>query len=373
MSDRRVGIIVNSKQDIFSSGMVQNAYFIKLCLETLGFMCDFLSFDENPPPFKYKSIPVKRIDFKNSVFDIKNYHTLITVAFGLGKTEHDICKENKTAVVSFICGNHFMHDIENFVRGNDNGRLSFVGSATHSDELWVIPCYKYALTYLETIRKRPAFIVPHLWSPIIIEEMTALANKPKDKLYYMMPRANPSKITLLIAEPNVALFKGSWMPVCAGEYLHQKNAELIDEVYAFSWPDNSHSYTMSNSLSLGKKLRRFKRLTMPDIMTHFNTLSSMPIFVSHQINNSLNYLYYECLYYGWPLVHNSVDLEGCGYYYKENDIEACANAILYAQKHHIKNIESYKAKAREYLRRVDPFDPDVQSTWRQYMNSVKRA
>jgi len=96
----------------------------------------------------------------------------------------------------------------------------------------------------------------------------------------------------------------------------------------------------------------------------------MPIFVSYQINNSLNYLYYECLYFGFPLVHNSPDLEGCGYYYPENDLAKCAEMILYAQKHHHKNLSEYVAKGRKYLERVDPLNSSVANTWKQLLDSV---
>jgi hypothetical protein len=366
--NKKVGIIIGSNLNIFSSGLIQNAYFIYQCLSNLGIACEFLSIDDNPLPFDYKNIPLKTFGVNKIGFNIQEFHTILTVSIGLTKEEYELCISNKVSVVAFICGNQFMHDIETFLFGSKGN--TFIGKGSYSDELWVIPCYKFALTYLETIRNKPAFIVPHLWSPCIIEDAVKnKLNKDVSLLDYSV-KHNTKKLTLLIAEPNIALFKNSWLPIVAAEHLHMKNPELFEYVFAFNWPDNAHATKMGDNLTLGSKLRRFKRLSMAEIMTHFNSENSMPIFVSYQINNSLNYLYYECLYFGYPLVHNSPDLEGCGYYYPENDIAKCAEMILYAQKHHHKNLANYIAKGRKYLERVDPLNTGVANTWKQFIDSV---
>jgi hypothetical protein len=367
---KKVGILIKSNLSIFSSGLIQNAYFIHQCLLGIGIGSDFLTIDENPVPFDYKNIPLKTLKLNSPDFTISDYHTILTVSTGLTKEEYELCKANKVSVVSFICGNQFMHDIENFVMGDNGNRNTFIGKGSYSEELWLIPCYKFSLAYYETIRDKPAFIVPHLWSPCIVEDVVKIKlNKSISDLKYSI-KHNTKKLTLLIAEPNISLFKNSWLPVVAAEYLHMKNNDLLDQVYAFNWPENKHSYKMADSLTLGSKLRRFSRLPMADILTFFNAEHSMPIFVSHQINNALNYLYYECLYFGFPLVHNSPDLEGCGYYYPENDLGKCAEMILYAQKHHHKNLEDYIAKGRKYLERVDPMNSSVAATWRQAIDSL---
>jgi len=68
-------------------------------------------------------------------------------------------------------------------------------------------------------------------------------------------------------------------------------------------------------------------------------------------------------------------LDGCGYFYPENNIKACVEQILYAHKHHDKGVETYKDKAKEYLKRVDPLDPAVQKTFDQMIMAsiVKNA
>jgi hypothetical protein len=357
---KKVGILIAPNLHIFSSGLIQNAYFIYQCVSGLNIPCEFLTVEDDVKPFGYKNIPLKKLPQ-----DFSEYHIIITVSTGLTKEEYDRCRVNKVSVVNFICGNQFMHDIETFVLGDAKGRGAFIGKNSFSDELWVIPCYKFTLTYFETIRNKTAFIVPHLWSPCILEDSA----KNKTMLPYSIQH-DTKKLNLLIAEPNISLFKNAWLPIVSAEYLHIKNPSLIEQVFAFNWPDNQHAYKMSDSLQLGAKLRRFSRQPMSEVMPHFNAQTAMPIFVSYQINNSLNYLYYECLYFGYPLVHNSPELEGCGYYYPENDVAKCAEAILYAQKHHHKHLADYIVKGRKYLERVDPLNGHVANTWKQYIDSM---
>ena len=85
----------------------------------------------------------------------------------------------------------------------------------------------------------------------------------------------------------------------ACEKLYQQYPDLIDNVYVFNYPKEDLAWQMGDSLQLDKdkKLRRFCRLSFPEILLHFNSLESTPIFLSYQVHNTLNYLYYETLYY----------------------------------------------------------------------------
>ncbi len=238
-------------------------------------------------------------------------------------------------------------------------------------ELWVIPSYHHALEYIELMRGKPAYIIPHLWSPEICNAFAIEKfKKTESDLFYNLAKHTGKKIEIVIMEPNMALFKTSWLPIVAGEKLNVDHPELLDQVFAFNYPDSNHAWGMADNLTLGTKLRRFKRLSMPEILTFFNSRDTIPIFVSHQVLNSLNYLYYEVLYYGFPLVHNSPDLDGCGYFYPENNIKGCVSAILDAYKHHNKNLITYKEKGRKYLERVDPLHPSVGKIWEQMVDSV---
>jgi hypothetical protein len=334
---------------------------------------ELLCFDENPKPFGFKDLTMKQIVYGNTEkFNPSDYFLIMTVTRTMGSTYHKMFKDAGVAVCSFICGNCIMHDQEDFCRGN-RGQSSFIDSSCGSDELWIIPSYWSSHEYLETIRDMPAKIVPHLWDSIIIKEfLPKIYKQPEEVLYYNPKKHNGKKINILILEPNLALFKNAWVPIIACEKLHKEYPELIDQVYVFNFPNENNSWDMADSLKIhkDKKLRRFSRLPIPEIMMHFNSLESMPIFLSYQVNNSLNYLYYELFYYNYPLVHNSPDVDGCGFYYPQFDIGKCVEKIVEANLVYNEDIEKHKIKNKKYLKKSDPLDPEVGKFWNKLINDL---
>ena len=63
------------------------------------------------------------------------------------------------------------------------------------------------------------------------------------------------------------------------------------------------------------------RIPITDIFAHFSDPGKhgdhVPVFLSHHINQPINYAYFDILSAGFPFVHNSLKLKekGLGYYY----------------------------------------------------------
>lgn len=370
-TEKKIGIIINDNAYIFSNGIIQNAYFLYQCCEAMGYTCQLLCPDSSPKPFEHKGLSVKQITSDLRIFNPAEYHTIVLVTRDISKEVYDLLKHHKVGIVTLVCGNNYMFDQEDFVMGIKGNVNKYLGASRNIDEQWLLPSFKYALDYMEIIRKKPAFIVPHLWSPEIIRHYAPLTLKqPESSLFYDATTRKSKKLNIVILEPNLNLCKTGWMPIIAAEKLHTLYPDLIECVYVFNFPSHQHAYAMTSVLSLGSKLRKFERKSVAEIMYFFNNQSDCtPIFVSHQVLTSLNYLYYELLYYGFPLVHNSTMLDGCGYYFPENNIGKCVEQIVHAHKHHDKGVETYKEKAHTYLKRVDPLDPGVQKTYDQMITA----
>ena len=368
--DKKVGIIISNSIPLFSNGLIQNAYYLFVCLEHNGFNCQLLCYDENPSPFTHKSLTVKTISTNPAIFDPADYCAVITVTSGIGDELYTILKKNKVAVIGFVCGNGIMMDQETFY--NEHKACTFVGKQIKTDEIWVIPSLSIMLDYLEVTRGAPAFVVPHLWSPECVNTMMVQQfKKSEELLFYNITKRTNKKINIIILEPNLHILKNSWLPIVAAEKLHKEHPDLIEHVFVFNYPSNKNADYMLDALSLGPKIRRFARLTMPEIFDFFNNESECyPIIVSYQLNNPLNYTYYEALHYGFPLVHNSPALDGLGYYYPEMNISKCAEQILHAYKHHDKHVDMLRKKADKYLERVDPLHPDVGAIFKGFLRSA---
>lgn len=373
-ANKYVGILIHNKASIYSNGITQNAYFIYECLTNIGMKCKFLcngNDTDKPSPLQYVNIPLTKISTNQLEFDPSEFHTIITVTRSLSESEYNMFKEAKVHVVSFTCGNLLMHHMEDFVRGpNKPGVTLYVGKNAKCDELWVIPSYRDALDYIELIRGKKAFTIPHLWSNKFMKDVCEnVFKQAESKLFFDIEKHNGDKVELIVLEPNLALFKNCWIPIVGCEKLNNMNEKLLDSVHVFNFPEYKSSHSMLDNLNIKPKIKVYHRNMMPEIFLNFNKRNTFPIILCWQLNNSLNYVYYEALYYGWPLVHNSPDLEGCGYYYPANDVTACANAIQYAFEHHIKNLSEYNEKSRKFLQKIHPLDEDMGKVWNSYINA----
>lgn len=82
------------------------------------------------------------------------------------------------------------------------------------------------------------------------------------------------------------------------------------------------------------------------------------VVVTHHWENAQNYVYYEALHGGYPLIHNSHLIGGCGYRYHDFDCEEGGRALQRAFAEHDGNLDAYRRAANEFLRGLDPENSD---------------
>jgi hypothetical protein len=90
------------------------------------------------------------------------------------------------------------------------------------------------------------------------------------------------------------------------------------------------------------------RFAIYEYMAHYGDC-----IISHHWENGQNYLYYEALYGGYPLIHNSEFIRDLGYFYPDFDCQAGGKALVRAFETHDKNLEDYKVKAAGFLKMLD--------------------
>ncbi len=359
MTDKKIGIITG-KTSLFSSGLVQNAFFIYDVLSRRGHSCELLAY-KSESRLEYKNTPVYEITTIEHDFDYKKFKLIITVGNGITKAMYELCKENGIRVIGFICGNALMMHIEAFVAPISAATL--VTKSQPVDELWVIESFSFMKTYLELLRGAPVKCVPHLWSPCLIEN--AVVNyhgKSKEDLFFK-PKLG-GKINILILEPNMNFVKSALIPIMAAEKLNRERPELINEVYVFNFPEkNENAWAIINSLNIRSKMRIFKSQHIATVLFHFNAMDSMPVFVSHQFYTPWNYLYYELMYFGYPLVHNSDFFKDSCYFYPDVNIDTCVEKITEAGEYHNQMFESQKSHTMPYLNSINPENDGCQEYW----------
>jgi hypothetical protein len=86
----------------------------------------------------------------------------------------------------------------------------------------------------------------------------------------------------------------------------------------------------------------------------------MNCVVSHHIEWGQNYAYYDALYGGYPLFHNSEYLRdaGVGLYYQGFSAKQGGEAMVEAWDHPPEYWEDYRRKAADYLQTLHPENPE---------------
>jgi hypothetical protein len=252
-------------------------------------------------------------------------------------------------VIAMCVGNNYVIDIERMIHGKPHCALI---SGTPYDEIWTLAEYeKTCKAFYEVAWRAPVRIVTHLWHPDMVERAVArhgggFGYQPRDRW------------RIGIFEPNICMVKTCHTPLLAAEAAYRIDPASVEAVRVFSTiplKDERTFIEFANSLDVVRhKLATFDgRVLIVDVMgRHVDAV------ISHHWENSQNYLWYEMLWGGYPLVHNSHLLGGCGYKYEDFDCESGALAYLKARKEHDLNLASYRAQSKRFLRTLDPTNPD---------------
>jgi len=263
-------------------------------------------------------------------------------------------------VVGMRVANDYAIDIERMVFDKPHAMLI---SGTPYDVIWTLPAFEHTCaSYYQSAQRAPVRVMQHLWSPAIVERSMRAASLKAPFSYQpstqpgTQPGSQPSPRPwrLAVLEPNVCMVKTSFIPMLVADLAHRQDPKMIRNLRVFntaSLTSNPEFVNFSRSLDLVKHgIATFEgRLPVFEIMTeHADAI------VSHQWENAQNYVYYEALYGGYPLIHNSELIGSCGYRYHEFDCYEGALALRQAFASHDLRLDDYRREARDFLRTLDP-------------------
>jgi len=253
--------------------------------------------------------------------------------------------------VAMKVGNEYFIDVERPIYSLPHAGLC---SGKVYDAVWTLPQYEACCAdYFSLNMRAPVRILPHLWSPIFMEK--SLANLPEGVRFGYQPGQRRWKVCTF--EPNLSMVKTSIIPMLVCEEAYRANprfAQIFRFCNTHKSKDNPAFIRFARSLDIVKN-----GLSSFDIRYHFYEFMAKDgdCVVSHQWHNAQNYLYYETLHGGYPLVHNSPLLRDIGYYYPDFDCKEGGKVLLDAYERHDDRLDQYKEKAESFLKTLDIFYP----------------
>lgn len=217
------------------------------------------------------------------------------------------------------------------------------------DAIWMTPQHIHTYKgWCELMYRCPVYEVPQLWSPTFIN------SRPKEIAdnYAYVPGKKSKRISVL--DPNITVMKTSHMPILVSEVAYRESPELIQSLLvtnAIQLASDPHFSSFCNALSIFQnKIGTVEaRFAGADFIANYTD-----VIVTHHWENGLNYLYYEALYGGYPLIHNSKFIKDYGYYYPSFDAYSGGEALLKALKKHDSNLRDYQRRCKVLLDQRNP-------------------
>jgi len=220
------------------------------------------------------------------------------------------------------------------------------------DAIWMTPQHIHTYKgWCETIYRCPVHEVQQIWSPLMIE------GEPAEVQARFGYRPGSAAWRVGVMDPNITVMKTSHLPMLVCEAAWRRDPSAFRAIYvtnALPYREDDHFRTFATQL----QATRAGVLTAEPrfIGAHF-LADHADAVVTHQWENGLNYLYYEVLWGGYPLIHNSAFLKDYGYYYPDFEAEAGAEALLHAHRVHDIELDAYRRRCQPLFERLNPSSP----------------
>jgi len=350
-----VGLTIALAEDgtlpVFNNGIRQNVLFLYHLFRAASkcarvFLLNQSNVDPAPLPPELGIDPADIVR-TDAVADQLDYVIAIGSAMPLG-TLHAL-RGRGVKLIFYKGGNGAIISMEGVVAFPKSSRAELHYDAGLFDEVWLTPQHMHtARSWYETIYRCPVIEVPQIWSPKLLE----LASKKGDLDFGYKPGREKWRIGVL--DPNITVMKTSHLPMLVVNKAYQKDPARFEAAYV----TNSVQFkTHHHFETFAKKLK----VVQDGIMTfeqRFVAYEFMAKFcdavVTHHWENGLNYLYYEILSGGYPLIHNSEFLKDYGYYYADFDPDDGGRARLEGMSHHDERLGAYRKAVAQLVKRLDP-------------------
>ena len=351
---KTIGITIfvpaDGKFGLFENGLRQNVIFLYEMFKSIPeYKVYLLNHGDGEPTESLSQYQVDDADIVRTETVQGELDCVICIGAAIDVPTMKILKKNGTKLICYKGGNGAVISMEAVVSKpirQDAERYFDVGCY---DAIWMTPQHLHTYRYwAETLYRCPVYEVPQVWSPLFINGRSEAVRSG-----YRYEPGNQAK-RVAIMEPNITVMKTSHLPLLVCEIGYKKSPDLFGSIFvcnATQLSTDPHFSSFCNSLSIFKDgvATVEPRFIGPDfIANHADAV------VTHHWENGLNYLYYEALYGGYPLIHNSKFIRDFGYYYPSFDAQVGGEVLADALRVHDRNLDQYIDKCKFLLAMRDP-------------------
>jgi hypothetical protein len=365
----RIGVTAAGSLDdvdasLWSSGVVQNVVFLALLLQRLTGVtsCDLVACPStDAADLLAARFGLRAIDEADAVARLD-----LIVELGARGSSDAMrrFRQRGGRLVSYVAGNVVAMNFEAVACGLPHGEMM---SDSGFDAVWITPQHwRMCRSYAGLTRCPAVQLAPHIWSPVILRQSAARLGRP----LFRPAGASTTPARIGIFDPNVNVLKTFHLPLLVCEAAYRRAPDKIDRVLMFSaehLKGVAHFEEFCAATDLGEAGRLFAEARHPlaaVLGAHVDAV------VSHQWENGLNYLYWDVLYAGYPLIHNAPELADLGYRYGDFDPADGARALIEALDGHAGRAAAGRPQVMESLwaRHID--NPKVRARHAELVAAV---
>lgn len=359
----RVGITIAHANDVpsvlWSNGIYQNIVYLALLFQKLpGVEVSLVNY-----PFDQTAVhPIGqcfRIPTINDKADALKLDVIVELGIRLEKDFSEPYRK-RGKLVSYMAGNSSVMNFESlFLEGDAAARGSVIGM-TDFDAVWITPQHMHTNANISAMTAGPVEEVPHIWAPAAIEHaMASMGINPAFK--------RPDKAwSLGTFDPNINVVKSFHIPLLVADAAHQQDPDQVRRMMLFCTEhlkgrQHFESYVARTSLGKVGKVTSEGRHGIVAMLGR-----EVDVVITHQWENDLNYLYWDVLSLGYPLVHNSSRIKDAGYYYADFDPAAGGAALLDALANH----QGPREQDQEAVFKYHIGNPENQSQYHELLKKL---
>ncbi|RBB32226.1 DUF2827 domain-containing protein [Burkholderia reimsis] len=356
MNERRklkVGVTIylrEGAQSIWENGIFQNCFFLVMLLRRSPIVGEVFLVNGGP------GRPTDAGDFlalaPAPVIDLNTAQEKLDVTIELS-AQLDVVwakafREKGGHIIGMRVANDYVIDIERMMFDKPHGTLV---SGTPYSAVWTLPAFEMTCAdYYGATMRAPVRAMPHLWSPALLER--SIRDDGSDLSFAYQP--GRARWRLAVLEPNICMVKTCHIPMLVADVAHRHDPNFIEVLRVFNAmriKEDQVFVGFARSLDLVRHgIGTFEpRMAVYQIMSR-----QADAVIAHHWENGQNYVYYEALHGGYPLIHNSAFIGGCGYRYADFDCEEGALALRRAYAEHDANLDAYRHETRKFLATLDP-------------------
>jgi len=360
--------MVKKAESLFSNGCIQQAYFLYKTLSLTGVPVEIITPNSNYTEFEMTRVPIRPIDIFS---DMSSYGLIL---FSSAVVNDDLflerCKQQNVYLVNLICGNLQTLMSEEYVFNVHHILMNSINK--YFDLHWILPMYTHSKSFIELLTNIPAVITPYSWDPTFIE--TYIQQQQKQVSIH-----DSDKVNLYIFEPNMSAHKNSLIPILLAEKYYQIYPDRLHKVFhvcADGVLEHNKEFFQQLEIVKQNKLETYPRMIMPYVILNIQEKHPyIPVVLSHNYQNELNFLHLELFFLGVPIFHNCRPYQRNGMYYSdsENMVEHVVSRIEDVRKTFLLHRSEYINMGNDIITMFHSENQDNVEIYKKFVNEIYQS